>query len=54
MYAPYKLFALIEIAKQFSIPAHQILRGTGLDLKMLEDAEDSDLRRSNMSSPVAM
>ena len=39
MYAPYKLFALIEIAKQFSIPAHQILRGTGLDLKMLEDAK---------------
>jgi len=39
MFAPYKLFALIEIAKEFSVPASQILRGTGLDLKMLEDAK---------------
>jgi AraC-like DNA-binding protein len=37
MYAPYKLFALIEIAKGFSISASQILRGTGLDQKTLED-----------------
>ena len=29
MFAPYKLFALIEIAKAFSIPASQILRGDG-------------------------
>ena len=39
MFAPYKLFALIEIAKDMGIPANQILRGTGLDLKMLEDAK---------------
>lgn len=39
MFAPYKLFALIEIAKEIGIPASQILRGTGLDLKMLEDAK---------------
>jgi AraC-like DNA-binding protein len=39
MFAPYKLFALIEIAREFSIPANQILRGTGLDLRMLEDAK---------------
>ena len=39
MFAPYKLFALIEIAKEIGIPANQILRGTGLDLKMLEDAK---------------
>lgn len=37
MYAPYKLFALIEAAKVFGIPARHVLRGTGLDLKMLED-----------------
>jgi AraC-like DNA-binding protein len=39
MFAPYKLFALIEIAKEFSVPACQGLRGTGLDLKMLGDAK---------------
>lgn len=39
MYAPYKLFALIEVAKTFGIPAAQVLRGTGLDLDMLEEAK---------------
>ncbi len=39
MYAPYKLFALIEVAKTFGIPAAKVLRGTRLDLTMLEDAK---------------
>jgi len=37
VFAPYKLFALIEIAKEFGVTSTQILRGTSLDLKMLED-----------------
>jgi AraC-like DNA-binding protein len=39
VFAPYKLFALIEVAKEFGVPASHILRGTGLDLKALEDAK---------------
>jgi len=39
VYAPYKLFALIEVANTFGIPATQVLRGTGLDLAMLDDAK---------------
>jgi AraC-like DNA-binding protein len=39
MFAPYKLFALIEVAKDFGVSASHILRGTGIDLKMLEDSK---------------
>lgn len=37
MFPPYKLFALIDVAKTFGVSARQVLTGTGLDLAMIED-----------------
>jgi AraC-like DNA-binding protein len=37
MYAPYKLFALVQAAKQFGLPPETVLKGTSLTEEALQD-----------------